>query len=131
MEKEEHFFAELENIPEVPDDIFSGIERRIEKRHSAIRSVWLAAACLVLIASGIVYFQYNKNQTQTVALDAAEELQYIEDYFSYNDLAQDTTLYSSNGLETEEGLSSIISYFSGETIKTDVDMYAILDNEFL
>ena len=131
MEHEEQFYSELKNIPDVPEDVYPEIVRKTGQRRLAIRSGWLAAACLVLVIGGIYYFQFNANHKNAVAMAASQELQYIEDYFNYSDIVPDSTLYTSNGFETEEELSTIIDYFFGDNIQEDVDMYAIIDNDFL
>ncbi len=131
MENEEQFYSELKNVPDVPDDIYQEVAKKIGQRKSVIRSVWLATACIVLVIGGLNYLQIQNHKDNTITLYAAQELQDIEDYFNYADIEPDSTLYSSNDLEAEDELSAIIDYFIGDNIEQDINMYAIIDNDFL
>lgn len=131
MEHEEHFYSELKNIPVVPEEIYPEIEKKIGQHKRNIRSIWLMAACLALIIGGTFYFQQSTNRNNTIAWEAEAGLQYVEDYFSYNDLQPDSIQDIDNEIETEDEFSAIIDFFSGKNIEQDVSMYAILENEFL
>jgi hypothetical protein len=131
MENEQNFYTELARVPEAPDDIYPTLLKKIQRRKITVGSVWLLAACIILVIGGLQYMQFEKRNKSIMRLEVVQELQEIEDYFSYADIEQDSTLYSSNGLEAEDELSTIIDYFTGDNIQQDVEMYTIIDNEFL
>jgi hypothetical protein len=131
MENKQNFYSELERVPEVPDDIYPALLKKIQRRKVTVRSLWLLAACVVLVIAGLQYVQFEKRKSTILMEEVVQELQEIEDYFSCADIEQDSTLYSSNGLEAEDELPDIIDYFTGENVQQDVEMYAIIDNDFL
>ena len=131
MEKEEHFYKELGAIPELPDTAYPKIERKIRNRELMIRSVWLIAACIVLVIGGFEYIHYENQKHEELIMEVAEELQSIDDYFSMRDMEQSITPYTYEEIKPEDNIMEIMDYFSGNTIEQDAEMYAIVNNGLL
>ena len=131
MENEEHFYNELGNIPELPDTAYPKIAKKIRNHELIIRSLWLLAACLVLVIGGFEYIQYENQKNEELIMEVAEELQTIDDYFSMRDMEQSITLYTFEEVEPEDNIAEILDYFSGSTIEQDVEMYTIVNNGLL
>ena len=131
MEKEKHFYKELGAVPELPDTAYPKIERKIRNRELMIRSVWLIAACIVLVIGGFEYIHYENQKNEELIMEVAEELQSIDDYFNMRDIEESISIYTFEEAESEDDISDIIDYFSGSTIEQDVEMYTIINNGLL
>ena len=131
MENEENFYKELGAIPELPDTAYPKIARKIRNRELMIRSVWLIAACIVLVIGGFEYIQYENQKNEELIMEVAEELQSIDDYFNMRDMEQSINIYTFEEIEPEDEISEIMDYFSGSTIEQDAEMYTIINNGLL
>lgn len=131
MENDERFYKELSNIPEVPDTAYPKITKKIRNHELIIRSLWLLAACVVLVVGGFRYLQYENYKNEELIIEVAEELQAIDDYFNMRDIELSFTMYTLEDAESEDDISDIIDYFSGNNIEQDVEMYAIINNGLL
>ena len=131
MKNEEHFYNELSNIPEVPGTAYPKIAKKIRNHELIIRSLWLMAACVVLVIGGFGYLQYENHKNEELIIEVAEELQTIDDYFNMRDIELSFTMYTVEDAESEDDISEIIDYFSGNNIEQDVEMYTIINNGLL
>ncbi len=131
MKNEERFYEELGNIPELPDTAYPKIAKKIRTHELIIRSIWLIAACIVLVVGGFEYIQYENHKNEELIMEVAEELQTIDDYFNMRDMEQSITMYTFEEAESEDDISEIMDYFSGNNIEQDVEMYTIINNGLL
>ena len=131
MGNEEQFYKEMGTIPEPPDTTYPKIERKIRNRELMIRSVWLIAACIVLVIGGFEYIQYENQKNEELIMEVAEELQSIDDYFNMRDMEQIINIYTFEEIEPEDEISEIMDYFSGSTVEQDAEMYTIVNNGLL
>ena len=131
MKNEEHFYNELSNIPDVPDSAYPNIAKKIRNHELIIRSLWLMAACVVLVIGGFEYIQHENYKNDVLIMEVAEELETIDDYFNMRDLTQSITMYTSEENESEDDISDIMDYFSGNSIEQDVEMYTLVNNGLL
>ena len=131
MENEEHFYKELGNIPELPDTAYPKIAKKIRNHELIIRSLWLMAACIVLVIGGFEYIQYQNYKNEEMMLEVEGELQFIEGYFNMEDIEVSFTMYTLDNSKPENELSTIMEYFSGNNIQQDVEMYTIVNNGLL
>lgn len=131
MKNEERFYKELGNIPELPDTAYPKIAKKIRNHELIIRSIWLIAACIVLVVGGFEYIQYENHKNEELIMEVAEELQTIDDYFNMRDMEQSITMYTFEEAESEDDISEIMDYFSGNNIEQDVEMYTIINNGLL
>ena len=116
MENEEHFYKELGTIPELPNTAYPKIARKIRNRELMMRSVWLIAACIVLVIGGFEYIQYENQKNEELIMEVAEELQSIDDYFNMRDMEQIINIYTFDEIEPEDEISEIMDYLAEITL---------------
>jgi hypothetical protein len=83
---DEVFYAALAKVPETPD-CFPGILRRIHRKNLVMRTVWAAAASVLVAAGVFMYAEHAKNLE--VPLEVVEELQRIHSHVNGDDVRQE------------------------------------------
>lgn len=100
---EKKFNDNLLNTPELPDDVYPQIQNKINKDKYLLRFIWAAAASLIVAISGYVYI---------------------------DQITEPSIQYSEFNQEIEDDLQSISEFLSGESIESEWEMYAIVDNNY-
>ena len=95
---EKEFYKELAQAPEMPDDVFPAVEKRITRRMRIIRGIYGLAACLILaIGIGVYQADSPNNNLQAQAKPSEqvlEEIEYIESYFAGDDIEREMEAYT-------------------------------------
>jgi hypothetical protein len=94
MNNEQHFYDELSKAPELPDDLYSNLCVKINRKRVFRQRSLLATLTLLLVTIGGFQFTHkNFGKTDTIQSDIASELQFIQDYFTGDDLDEDIDNY--------------------------------------
>jgi hypothetical protein len=88
---EENFLQALSRVPEMPE-CYENVMRRIRKRNATMRTLWAAAASLLIAATSVLYLELSKNQA--VPMEVVEELQSIQSHVNGEDIHQELVSYS-------------------------------------
>jgi hypothetical protein len=131
MHHEQDFYKELNAFPAMPDTLYPKVTGKIRRQEIMRRSLWLVAACVVLVVSGFNYHQFSVNRTNQTYMEASEQLQNIGDYFTAQDIKEGYTIISDEAEDTTDNISDITDYFNDPLITEDIEMYAIVSADFL
>jgi hypothetical protein len=95
MKFEHELKRSLNDVPELPPDLFKKIEKTIITKHKRAVFYYSIAASMLLFL-GALSFITNKavSPEYTVENEVAEELQTIHDYVNGNDLDNDIEMYA-------------------------------------
>lgn len=95
MKFEHDLKSSLNDVPELPPDLFSKIEKKLAIKHKRTVFYYSIAASLLLFLGGLSFVTYKPAPpVYTVENDVAEELQTIHDYMNGNDLDNDIEMYA-------------------------------------
>ena len=89
MIDEKLFYEELGNIPDVPQSLYSNIEKDIRFSRFSVYK-WVALAALVILSIGVpaLIQTSGKEQVDIVDADIASELQFVHDYLNGYDIEE-------------------------------------------
>jgi hypothetical protein len=85
----------LNDVPELPPDLFKKIEKKVATKHKRTVFYYSIAASLLLFLGALSFIAYKPVlPVYTVENEVAEELQTIHDYVNGNDLDNDIEMYA-------------------------------------
>jgi hypothetical protein len=95
MHNENQFLSELANVPPVPDEAFSEINRIIKRKNSR-RQLFFAIAASMVLMTGISSYFFSSSLTEKTALktEVTDELQIARDFINGDDIDNDYNQYS-------------------------------------
>jgi hypothetical protein len=94
MNREMIFFEALGRVPELPEGLYQGIAGRIRRRKLLTRTLYAAAATLVMALGATGVFLTGQTERYAVSSEVASELQTVSDYLNGTDLDQELQAYA-------------------------------------
>lgn len=88
----EKFINELANVPSVPQHLYAGIRRRIDRKRTLVRAIWAVAASLLITVTAFQAAHMMRPENASVA-EAAEELSVVNSYINSNVYKEDDNSY--------------------------------------
>jgi hypothetical protein len=93
MSLPEKFIDELGNVPALPLHLYAGIRRGIDRKRAVLRTVWAAAASLLIMVTAFQAIHLVHPQNIYVP-EAAEELTSVNRYFNSEVYTTDENSYA-------------------------------------
>ena len=84
----ENFARAMADVPPLPGHVYGAIARKINRGKIIMRSVWAAAASLIIVVSAFTAFRVSAPQ-ETSNAEISDEVACINDYFNSDDLQDD------------------------------------------
>lgn len=94
MNYENEFYREISEIPDLPQDLFPAINRRLHRRSLMRKSLYVLAASLIAAIGITTSTTIHSSENDGLQPEVASELQIIHDYLNSSDLESDLAMYA-------------------------------------